>query len=304
MTDNLVLDYSTNGFYEYQSNIDDPSFENPKYATDEGLPIEELAQCPYCRVPARLVLNEGYRRRWGPEPRSRVRYGSRSGLAQVRACSCGWWSSTDVYRLDWEYPEIGHCLSGYEYRMARLRAFEPTALDAPIEALVSYVAKHPDVLREVAPTKLENLVGETLGRELDCEVEHCGRSGDGGVDLFVMDGESKLLVQVKRRATPRAESVSTVRELLGSTLLKGGKRSALVTTAPKFSADAEIAARTAVELGLVQEFRLVDFPRFVDILGILESEAEHHPWSKYAVPLLGPNRPESTIHASLYLDPD
>lgn len=183
----------------------------------------------------------------------------------------------------------GHSQYKTEFRVARLRTFEATDLSAPLEALIEYAARHPAILRDVNPTKLERLVGATIGRALECEVEHCGRTGDGGIDLFVMDGETKLLVQVKRREKPSTESVQTVRELLAATLLHGSARASIVTTAAKFSSAARLAAATAIKLRLVEQFDLVDFDRFASILNLI-SRGEP-PWRKYAVNELGSKLP-------------
>ena len=215
----------------------------------------------------------------GSDLSQRILYFQEQRCLTVHACSCGWWSSlNEMTRLE-EYPEIGDNSFNEDPQFAILRSFSPSDVDAPLEALIRYLARHHSDLRHLNPTKLEHLVGAVFRDHCCCEVRHCGRTGDGGVDLFVLDSDSPLLVQVKRRSTSRAEPVETVRHLLGAVLLMGHCRAAVVTTAPRFSSPAIKAAEQAVTKDLLREFALLDFGSFAEILRLVARNQEP-PWKR------------------------
>jgi hypothetical protein len=118
---------------------------------------------------------------------------------------------------------------------------------------------------------MEELVGSIMGDFLDCDVIHTGGTGDGGVDLLLVEGEeTQYVVQVKRRLKKgRGEPVSVVREFLGATLLAGESRAMFVTTATHFTPPAVVAADTAVARGLVERLDLVDRTRFLELLHLV-----------------------------------
>ena len=69
----------------------------------------------------------------------------------------------------------------------------------------------------MTPQEFERFVGAILRDLLDCEVHHMGGPNDQGIDLLLIDGEKRILVQAKRRTkTGRSEQVSVIREVIGS----------------------------------------------------------------------------------------
>jgi len=261
---NLILDYSFSNLYD----------ENESS-------LKELEICPYCKIKCKNVHSNGKVSSWD-EPRYRILKATQHEGFKIYACVCGWWVAIHTAHLVEEYPEYGDVNNYVKTSEAVLKKFGPVDINAPLEELIKFAAKKPEIMRDINPTKMELLVGDTLGRALDCKVKHCGRTGDGGIDLYIFDGETPLLVQVKKREKPSTESVITVREMLGSTLLKGSSRALIVTTAKKFSKQAINSARAAVNLGLLKEFRLVDFDSFSQILNIVNKDIKL-PWQKYAL---------------------
>jgi hypothetical protein len=121
------------------------------------------------------------------------------------------------------------------------------------------------------PTRFERFVGDLLAAHLSCDVVHCGKSHDGGIDLILADSDiGHIPIQVKRRSTPGSvESVSLVREFRGAMLLKGYDRGILVTTADHFSNEA-IEASTPSPQDLVEQcIDLIDCRRLLDILNVV-----------------------------------
>lgn len=113
-------------------------------------------------------------------------------------------------------------------------------------------------IRELDPRDFELLVVKLL-TALGFEVEHTGRSGDGGVDvvaLLSLSGLTSVLTRVQAKRWAHSVSGATVRELRGA--LKIDERGLIVTTA-EFTADAkrEAEAEGKARIGLIGGEELV-----------------------------------------------
>lgn len=84
-------------------------------------------------------------------------------------------------------------------------------------------------LRALHPAEFEAEVGRWLRRD-GWRVEHCGRSGDGGIDLVARRRRETLAVQCKRYAESAAVSAAQVRDLYGAAVADGATAAVLVTT--------------------------------------------------------------------------
>jgi HJR/Mrr/RecB family endonuclease len=119
---------------------------------------------------------------------------------------------------------------------------------------------------------MEELVGFVFSDFFNCEVQYCGKSHDGGIDLVLVMADKPVLVQVKRRMKPTdVEPVSSVREFLGAALLAGHTDCIFVTSADHFSSVGQAAARKALTRGLVTRYDLIDRRRFLDILDLVRT---------------------------------
>lgn len=235
------------------------------------VPSRLLTTCKYCGGPMEVVAEDSRGDLGRPQFR-RIR---------VMACSCGWWNAEDEFRFivndDGSYDWQAMLSQGV------LRIFHPAESDIPLHSLTHHLSRHPDDLATIDPYMLEKLVQAVLSDHFACEVHHVGRSGDGGIDLLVLDADVPRAVQVKRRSRDRAESVHFVREFLGALLLGGHKSGVFVSTAPRFSPPAEATARLAESLGLVRRFDLVDKNEFAAMVGL--SAPNEAPW-RHAAPVL------------------
>lgn len=191
-------------------------------------------------------------------------------VIQVGECSCGWWYTVISNDL---------CNDGHEAAIAGvLQSFGVTDAKLPIEALRSELPARPELLNKINPVVLEKLVAAVLEGVFNCEVQHVGKSHDGGVDLVLLDSDAPIAVQVKRRSKPKStESVTEVRAFLGATLLKSFRRCLFVSTADHFSGEATKAAETSTRLGLVSQFDLID----VNALRRFESQTASNRLSNY-----------------------
>jgi HJR/Mrr/RecB family endonuclease len=141
--------------------------------------------------------------------------------------------------------------------------------NAPVEALVKYLSAHPQTLYSIPARKLEEVAQAVLCEFYRCEVRHVGRTGDGGIDLLVINSDNPIAVQVKRRMkSGKAEGVQLIREFLGAIQLEGLKEAIIVSTADRFTTGAVGAAERAVQGKLVRNYRLIDFPSLIDLLNL------------------------------------
>ena len=222
--------------------------------------------CPYCGTTLQHVEGPAASR----FPVERVEF---------RLCrGCGWWDAEESLVLDQEAGS-NHYVAKSIHRRPVLREFSVGAGDAPLEGLIRHIASHPDELRDISPRQLEDLVGAVFGEYMDCEAIHVGGPNDEGVDLLLVGGDQKYAVQVKRRYRDAAEAVSGVREFIGAMLLQGIIRGLFVTTANRYSPQAEAAARKAEEKGIVECIKLYDATKLVDVCK-LQLNAGVEPWEQ------------------------
>lgn len=195
--------------------------------------------------------------------------------AAILTCdACGWWC---------QYA-VGANRDGYfecERVPAALRTYKVADIEAPVNALRRELSKNPQLLAELNPTKMEELTGSILSDFMDCEVVHTGRTGDGGIDLLLLDGDTPYVVQVKRRISQQhGETVSAIREFLGATLLSGYRRGIYVTTATHFTPAAVSAAASAKSLKLVEKLHLIDQDRFLRLLRLISTKTRPN-WGEF-----------------------
>jgi HJR/Mrr/RecB family endonuclease len=151
-----------------------------------------------------------------------------------------------------------------------LRLFPLDSLEVPLTALRRYLAQKSDAVDYLHPTKMEHLVG-ALFQDFypGCQVVHCGRTNDGGIDLFVIMSDVPVAVQVKHRIrTDKGEGVKAIREFLGAMLVAGVSRGIFVTTADHFTGQAKEAINQSLIRGAITYFDLIDRHRLFDLLSL------------------------------------
>ena len=143
--------------------------------------------------------------------------------------------------------------------ISKLREFKGCLPECCDAELAAYIRRNPDVLHSYPPTRFEKLVADVFrANYVNAEVLHVGGPNDGGIDvkLIEADGE-QWLIQVKRREShKKAERVSTIRDMLGAMVVEGALQGVVISTAPRFSREAQQAATIAGKRGMT--VRLVD----------------------------------------------
>lgn len=239
--------------------------------------LSELGFCPYCKIEAAVVHNTGNR---DAEPDMYEGYDSPRNdtwYAKAWLCQCGWWEVESIQKHTMDVLNSVR----FQIEQASLRRFNPSSADAPTTALRSYLVKNPKSLNYLNPRRMELLTQSVFSDFYNCEAVHCGRSHDKGVDLILVDSDSPIAVQVKRRGeNSPAEAVSVVREFLGAFLLEGFRKGVLVTTAYDFSSEAWKAAKRAVTKDFVDSFELVNREEFLQRLKLV-ADGEQSYWKEY-----------------------
>ncbi len=161
-----------------------------------------------------------------------------------------------------------------------LREFAVDGSSVPIQSISRHLARNSTDLKAISPKTLELVVGSAFKEVMDCEAIHVGGPNDHGIDLILLDGERRYVVQVKRRESPdSAEAVSGIREFVGAMVIAQAVRGIFVTTAPKFSQQAKEAANKAEQTSLIERIELFDSSRLVDLLKLAVAK-EPEPWTK------------------------
>ncbi len=222
--------------------------------------------CPFCKRKIKnIVFSDHYS---GYPDWLEGQYSESENVIQCP--NCGWWE----YKFQNFSDAIldGIRASDIEYKSAILKQYENDSKELPLELVRQAVKKNSNVLCELNPNKLEDLVRSVLGDFYPgCKVYHFGKTRDGGKDGLLVDENGKqFLIQVKRRQNSNStESVAPIRELIGVSVLEKNTNGCIfVSTAAKYSQDAISTARLAVEKRVVESFELInrdDFCKYVDL---------------------------------------
>lgn len=228
-------------------------------------PWHYFANCPYCKTKLHDLETSAYL----IQPFSAL---------TIRTCTtCGWWESEEELPVE-NIGEKGSCTGKSVHRRAVLREFSVAGSQTPIESLRQHLIKHPTDLQKVNPHILEKLVGSVFSEYMDCEAIHVGGPNDDGIDIILIDGDRRFVVQVKRREHRHiAEAVSGIREFVGAMVLEGVVRGIFVTTAERFSREAISTARKARERKTLEFIDLVNAEKLLNFCS-LSAKASKPPW--------------------------
>jgi restriction system protein len=247
--------------------IEERTFRDPR------LFFSRCAWCPFCDSATAVVYEDFYLERFGPK-----------WWEAVSECQiCGWWE----YQSRWaEGGSIRHELKDLRWvtlRYAIVRRYDTSPHEKPVAELIREVAQGPELLYSIQPRQLEQIAQYVFSAHYQCNALHVGKSHDGGVDLLLVDSDNPILVQVKRRSSPRSsEAVSTVREFIGTMYLNSASRGIVLSTANSFSRESKRAAASIMDSRKFTTFELVDYNRFVEMLNAVAAEGgqDYKPWKE------------------------
>ena len=207
------------------------------------------------------------------------------GTAVAYCTDCGWWCRERVDtpvggEADQDFSDETW---GYSFVDSVLARFEADALDVPVQIMRDELYRKPELLNRIHPRKLEELVASIFSDFFHCEAILTGQTKDGGVDVYLIDGEEKYLIQVKRRRSSNAiEGVQAIRELAGVLLISGHERGMVVTTAKDFSRTAKREANSELLNARGYSIELVNGKELISRLGVAKSKQEFLPyWQRF-----------------------
>jgi hypothetical protein len=194
--------------------------------------------------------------------------------------ACGWWCI--ALEKVFYGPHGQHDEWAYAYSI--LRQYDVSETDVPLREAREYLRRHPDSLARFDPFRFEDLIAGCLRDYFgDGEIVKVGGRQDGGVDVKAFRTSRECtLIQIKRRADfAKSESVRTVRELHGVMLREGVPRGMIITTARRFSRQAE-QERSATRKRL--KHYSMDFFTLRDVVDLLHLPAHsaQSPWEDLA----------------------
>jgi len=232
------------------------------------LPINNLLEsCPYCKNKTTRIHKKT------------ISFPGFETQVHLFKCKCGWWGIGEYGTT--KNINFLHSDSRNKIIAGILKSYEIDSNKIPVNTLNEVLAKDNSNLFKIHPTKLEEIVQHVFSSYYNCEVIHCGKSHDGGIDLMLINSEKPTLIQVKRRTKPdHIESVSTVRDLLGAMFINDTQKGMIVSTANRFSRPSNKIANFLIERGKVEVFELVDFKKFCEMLTLVNTYKMKESWEK------------------------
>ncbi|MEJ1437040.1 MAG: restriction endonuclease [Candidatus Sedimenticola sp. (ex Thyasira tokunagai)] len=236
-----------------QSNPDARNWNKQHYAGAVGI-------CPFCNVPTEKRIEKDIG-------------GTALETKLILECqNCGWWELERKF----ESFGIGHdvCYAAIHHQAVAKR-FNIKDSNAPTAALIDVLKGKPDVMYGINKKKMEEVVQYVFSSFYACDVEHCGKSHDGGVDLVIIDSDEPTLVQVKcRESKGSVEPISQIRDFLGAMWIKKSRKGIYVTTADHYSNVSVKTINQMISDNTLEKFELIDFKRFVEMLDISKTPKE------------------------------
>ena len=223
--------------------------------------IHGVDKCPFCQINLKeddLITSlhlEAYSQQLKDQERS-------ISFKALSCPQCGWFQLIKSIN-DYDYKDHGY------QRIVRsiIKEFDLSSREAPLRELSNYLAKKPGDIYHIHSQKMEELVCAVFKEHFNCEVIHCGRSGDKGIDLFLVLSDELIPVQVKRRMHPgRTEPVDTVLKMLGVMYRDGFRKAKIVSTAERYSPSAIEDAQNVVDNGKADSIELLNLQDFLAIM--------------------------------------
>lgn len=227
--------------------------------------------CRFCQADIPVAFEDSRGRTIGVDIWSTIR---------IWECpNCGWWECLDEFSEEYDLIDKVKAIQIDTRYWSVAKKFELGDKDLPVQVLVNELHKEPELIYRIHPTKMEELAQHVFASFFNCKVEHVGRSGDGGVDLLIVDSDEPILVQVKRRSQSYAtESASTIRELLGAMFIRNSSRGIVLSTAKTFAPSSMQVRDTLLGENRLRYFELVDFDRFCAMLRVIPT-SDVKPWT-------------------------
>lgn len=262
----MILDYS-----DYITNKGEKGIVNYEVRDTNSELFKHDSYCPFCKQKISNAVHQ----------KSKTDYpdwlnGSFYQNEMVYQCPiCGWWEY--CYHNSSDAIIDGIRAQDVEYCSAILKTYKDNDVNAPISALRDYITKKPEIIYNIDPHKMEDLVRSVFSDFYkSCKVIAVARTRDGGKDAILVDSEgSQIFVQVKRRSNADStEGVGVLRELIGASVIQDGLKGCIfVSTADHYSKPAIAYSKQCIQKHIVESFDLIDCEGFLKMTNLVVEEA-------------------------------
>ncbi|MEQ8470018.1 MAG: restriction endonuclease [Marinoscillum sp.] len=187
----------------------------------------------------------------------------------LKCYNCGWWLI--VQNIS---NREGHdyLVEKRNFIEAIVKKYNIDSLAVPEILLKQHLRKNQKDIYKIHSRKFETLVVDVYKDFFTCEVKHIGGPGDNGIDAYAIIGDIPHIIQCKRRtSTDAVESVSTVREFIGTLVSSNVKKGHIITTAPKFSPNAVELTHNPYLVRMGIEISLKNIEDIYQMLSITQS---------------------------------
>lgn len=209
---------------------------------------------------------------------------------------CTWWMYNSKFSDSDDCFDSVHAVHTNSKYYGIAQSYDIKDKELPINVLNIELAKRPELVYKIHHRKLEELAQDILKGVYNCEVKHVGQTGDGGIDLIILDSDTPILVQVKQRQNPEhTELVKGVREFVGTLFIEDQRKGIYLSTAKKFSKGSTDVAKRMIDSRKLDYFELIDYD-------ILERLILARPSEKIWKSLVQPYYESSGIARSVIFD--
>lgn len=273
----IILDYSDfyEDIYEYSREGNSGKVIEKKYKMPNDISrfFKKRGYCPFCKKDMPRVFSNTNHYTLSVDMWQ---------LIDVWECdTCGWWEYSNNFSEEKDYGELRVSTKNWDgYKYGIVKKFNIKDKEIPISTLINELSKKKDILYDIDPYKLEDIAQVVFSSYYNCEVKHVGKSGDGGKDLIIIESDSPILVQVKRRSDPEhVELVKGVREFVGTMYIEDAKKGIYLSTAKDFSKGAKETADNLLNNRKLDKFDLINYKEFCNMLGVIKKDS-YKPWMK------------------------
>lgn len=252
-----------NGNGKVKTHVDKPANDVNKFFYNDSI-------CPFCSTQLEKVF-------LGMQSFPREKDYFHEGYV-LKCPKCNWWTYKTHFSESFDdYSQVYDICTDERY-YAIMKSYDISDKKVPIEVLSTELKKKTELLYHIDPDRLEKLTQSILSDVFDCEVQHVGRSGDGGKDLIVLESDAPILVQVKRRQNPNhVELIQGVRELVGTLYIENERKGLYVTTAKQFSRGSQKLRKQILDNRQLDYFEYINYDK---LCYWLKEKNEENPWEK------------------------
>jgi restriction endonuclease Mrr len=248
--------------YDLSGSVNNPTRIEYKLPEEYKSFYKKRGYCPFCHTAIQNVYKNQKSATLGADLFETI---------DIWECDCGFWEAFSSFTEEKDLITEIDSKNWQKLYYSKVASVEDSKKEKAVKQLVSEIKNNSARLYSIDPLKFEQIAQYVFSAFFKCEVEHVGKSHDGGVDLLIVNSDKPILVQVKRREKANSvESVSTVRDFLGAMYIKNNFNGIILSTAKSFSKPSQKVILDLKSQNRLESFELFDFSRFCSILNVVD----------------------------------